>query len=105
MTAAFEQLRVLALSQLACIENDEIEGYLAGADAFEASLAEWADGTRRLERDQLEELVRIDRATRERLSHLKDDVARQLTEMNGNRRANAAYLAISPTGLGDARSA
>ena len=105
MTGTFEQLRALAISQLACIENDDIEGYLAGADAFEASLAACAEGSDGLDRDQLEELGRIERVTRERLNHQKEDVARQLTGMNGNRRASAAYLATSPTALGDARSA
>lgn len=102
MTAAFDEARGLALSQLACIENDDIEGYLAGADAFEASLAAAGDG---LQGEQLEELVRIDRATRERLTSMRADVARQLGEMNGNRRANAAYLATSPIASGAARSA
>lgn len=102
MRAAFDEVRALALSQLACIENDDIEGYLAGADALEASLAATGDG---LQGEQLEELIRIDRATRERLTGMRADVARQLGEMNGNRRANAAYLATSPINSGAARSA
>lgn len=105
MTVAFERLRALALAMLDRIEDDDIEGYMAGMDVFEAALSDGLDGPPRPGRAELEELVQIDLAIRDGLNRLKDDVARQLAEMNSNRRASAAYLATSPTGMGDARSA
>lgn len=87
------------------MEAGDIDGYLAGMDAFEAGLQASLAASARLSREEISELAQIDRATRDLLASQKEEVAGQLAELARARLANSAYLAAGVARFGDDRQA
>lgn len=98
-------MRDLALAQLASLEDDDVDGYLASEDEYATAIAACLDNPAGLTPAQLQELTTVAISISTRLAAMKADVVTQLAEASARRRANTAYLAPPLNVSLDARSA
>lgn len=98
-------MRDLALAQLASLEDDDVDGYLASEGEYATAIAACLDNPGGLTPGQLQELTTVALGISARLAAMKADVASQLAEASARRRANNAYLAPPLNVSFDARSA